>query len=240
VGETPPLVIQIAPPNSDTGTLDLITVSRGAALNPVTPVLLTVPDDFAPFVKWGALADLLSKDGLAADPARALHCEKRWQQGIQIAKTASMVWSARVQNVPIQISALTEADLYDPGWQARSGQPDTMLLTGGGIIALSDVPDSGPYAITVDVVRNAPIPATLSDYLQVGSEVLDSILDYAEALALFKEGYAAVQESEPLLDRFMRAAGVSVSLDLAKTPNLGSLTDQSLQDEKQTPRMAGA
>jgi len=154
------------------------------------------------------------------------------------AKTASVIWAARVQNVPIQIAALTEADDYDQGWQSRSGQPDTLLSTASTLIGFSPVPNTGPYSVTLDLVRNAPVPTALGDFLQVGDEVLENLLDYAEHTALTKEGFPSVQDSMPLLNRFMRAAGVQVGVDTASTPNLSALSGQSYQDEIHTPRMA--
>ncbi len=237
VGETPPLQIQILPPNSDTGTLDLVIVQRGSALNPVTPVLLGVPDDWAWVIRFGAMADLLAKDGLAADPTRAAYCESRWQQGITLAQATSCVWAARLNNIPIQVAALTEADDYDPLWQVRSGRPDTVLLSTGTLIALAGVPDA-IYSVTLDLVRNAPVPTLLTDDLQIGSELFDTILDYAEHVAMTKEGVQGVQDTKPLLDRFMRLAGVRVAIDFASTPNLPALTAQSQQDETHTARLA--
>lgn len=237
VGETPPLQIQIAPPNSDTGTLDLITVSRGAVLDPTFPVLMGVPDDWAWVCRYGAMADLLSRDGLSADPLRAAYYEKRWTQGIEVAKTASVIWDARVLNMPVQVSSLTEADDYDLTWQGRSGSPDTVLLSEGTLFALSPVPPSNLFSVTMDIVRNAPVPATLTDYLQVGPELLDGLLDYAEHVAMSKEGIDAIQTTLPLFDRFMRLAGVNVGIDFASTPNLSTLTGQSQQDEVHTARM---
>ncbi len=239
VGETPPLVIQVAPPNSDTGTLDLVTVSRGASLDPMMPVLMGVCDDWCWVIRCGALADLLSKDGLSMDMARASYFQQRWEQGIQIAKTASVVWDARVLNAAIQVGSLTEADDFDSGWQSRRGQPDTVLVAGGTLIALADVPDAGPYSVTLDLVRNAPIPAS-DQQIPVGEEVFSVLLDLAEHTARSKEGFPDVQETMPLFQRFMRLAGVQVGLDLAQTPNLSALTQQSQQDEIHTARMVGA
>jgi hypothetical protein len=236
VGETPPLVLQIVPGLTDRGTLDLVSVSRGTSLNPSGPVLMGVPDDWTWVVKFGALADLLSKDGLAQDPSRAAYCEARWQQGIEIAKTASTIWAARVNDIPIDMGPLTESDDFDAGWQGRTGSPVTLLTTTGTLLALSPVPDA-VYGITVDAVRNAPVPASLSDFLQVGPELLDTIYDYVVHLAELKEGAPAVKDSQPLLDRFMREAGVTVAIDFASTPNLKPLTDQTRQDEMHTARM---
>lgn len=239
VGETPPLTLQIVPGISDRGVLDIISVNRGAVLNPSGPVVLGVPDDFSWVVKFGALADLLSKDGLAQDPQRSGYCEARWKQGIEIAKTASLVWAARVNDVTVDMGPLTEADDFAFGWQGTPGVPSVLLTTTGTLVGLMNVPN-GVYGVTVDLVRNAPIPVNPGDFLQVGPELLDLLYSYVEHLALLKEGAPAVKDAMPLLDVFMRGAGVEVAIDWASIPNLKPLTDQSQADEIHTARMAGA
>jgi hypothetical protein len=237
VSETPPLTMQLVPPLSDLGILDLVSVNRGAVLNPVTPVALGVPDDFAFVVKFGALADLLSKDGLANDPARAQYAESRYQQGVKIAKTSSVVWSARVNDIPIPIGSLTEADDFLSEWQTVTGRPETLLLSNGTLVALTPVPTAGPFSVTLDIVRNAPVPILLTDYLAIGPEIYDGLLDNAEHLSLVKEGYEAIQSSMPLLERFYRMAGVTIQLETAASPTRELLIKQSTQDETHTARV---
>lgn len=240
VGETPPLMLQIAPVPSDLGNLDILAVERGAVLNPAVGVLLGIPDDWVWVVKWGALADLLSKDGLANDQGRASYCEQRWQQGIEAAKTSSVLWAARVNNIPVQILPVTEADDFNVNWQTGTGMPDTVLSTFSTLFGLSPVPDSAGganYAISVDVIRNTPVPVLPTDFMPVGPELYSIILDYAMHLALVKEGMPAIQNSMDLLQRFYRAANVRIRIDLAQTPNLPALTQQSVLDEAHTERM---
>jgi hypothetical protein len=232
VGVTPPLILQLAPPPVDAGTLDLITVNQGPVLNPSAgPTVLGIPDDWAWVVKFGALADLLSRDGLAPDPVRATYCEQRFRQGITLAKSASIVLAARVNNVPCLIDSIPNADLFSPLWQTVPGQVNQVLTLGHNLVALSPPPGvpigGGSYSIRLDVVRNAPVPIALTDFIQLGSEVLDVITDYAVHLALFKEGGQQTLDSQPLLDRFFRAAQVAVDQNRAAVPNRLALLTQT-------------
>lgn len=60
----PPITLQLAPPALANGTLELLTVNAGAALNPASSAtVLGIPDNLCAAIKWGALSDLLSKDG---------------------------------------------------------------------------------------------------------------------------------------------------------------------------------
>lgn len=47
---------------------------------------LSIPDDFTPFIKYGALADLFGKAGETYDPMRASICESLFQMGVEVTK----------------------------------------------------------------------------------------------------------------------------------------------------------
>jgi len=84
--ETPTLTIQIAPAPDTNGTIELIYVALTTLLDR-SGVNLTVPDEFAPYIKWGILADMLSKVGRGQDLDRAGYCEQRFSEGIALAQT---------------------------------------------------------------------------------------------------------------------------------------------------------
>ena len=239
VGVTPPLTLQFAPPPNAIGTLDTIGVNLGAALNPSTGVLLGIPDDFAWVLKWGVLADLLSPSGPAADPARASLCAQLWQIGIQAAKQAAVVLSAEVNGVAVPTTGLSPSDFFAPAWFTTSGAPNTALVAGHNLLGLDPIPDAnGPYTVTLDVVRNQPVPTLLTDCYFVGGIALTNLLlDYAQFVALFKEGTdQALGAAQGLLQRFLDGCNIGITLDLAVTPDRPPLFDQTQQDEHQVAR----
>lgn len=237
VGVTPPLYAQVIPPPLDSGVLDLCIVQRGAALGltlDTTPTPLGIPNDWAWVVVFGALADLLNRDGLALDPGRGAYAEARWTQGIALASAASVVLTARIDNVICGVAALPDADTFSRSWQTTSGTPRRVLTLGQTLVALAPPPDAGDtdYAITLDVVRNAPVPTASVDYLQIGAEYLDTIYDYAQHLALIKEGGQQLQTSMEILNRFMAAARVQSTWQKALTPQRQALLEQTVQDRR--------
>ncbi len=220
------------------GTLDLVSVSKGSAVNPVVSAPLGVPDDWAWVIKFGALADLLQGDGLALDAERAAYCTKRWEQGIQQATSASVVLDGRINDQPVVIASLADADVYSPLWQLLGGSP-TMLIIAGQTLLASTPPagGGGPYTVTLDVVRNAPVPSADGDILEVGQDIYDAILDYTQHLALFKEGAGQLQTAIALLNRAMTVAGIDLDLQQASQPDRRPLMGQTLQDSTAaTPR----
>lgn len=222
VSATPPLTVQLAPPPLATGVVYALRVLAGAPVVPTNATLtLGIPDDWVWVVKWGALADLLSTDGLSLDSERAAYCEARWQQGLALAKVAPCVLTAKINNQPAQIDLLANADLYSASWQATPGVPTTVLLAGQTSIALSPPVSTGNYSVEVDLIPNMPVPVLQTDYIQVGMDTFDLLLDYAQHVALFKEGAGQIAASQGLLTRFLEAAQLATKHRLRWKPGRG-------------------
>lgn len=194
---SPPITLQLAPPPIASGTLDMLTV-QSLALDPATAAtVLNVPDNLTPAVKWGALADLLSIDGPARDLPRAAFCQQRYEQYVAMGRYLPMVVHAELQGVSTIPVSLQELDSAEPNWMNSSGAPADIALAGWNMLAVNPVPDAnGPYSATLDVIRNAPVPAGDAQQVQIGREQVNMILDYAEHLALFKVGGAEWKATE--------------------------------------------
>ncbi len=234
--DTPPLDLQLVPPPIDDGTLDLVSINKSATLDETVESVLGIPDDWAWVIKWGALADLLSGDGLALDPARAAYCEQRWQQGVDACVRTPVVLNVYHSLTPILTAALNEADKFSPTWQLVPGVPRRLLLAGQNLVASWPPPGAGQGDLTLDVVRNAPVPTDPGDILQIGSDVYDSILDVAQHVALFKQGPGELELAMSLLERAARAAGVELQKQQAEEPERAALMRQQAQDGNAVPR----
>ncbi len=80
----PSLQIQLFPIPDTVGNVEMIVVQRPETLSGCSP--FPIPSIFVPYIKYGVLADLLVKEGEANDPERATYCEKRYQEGIDLAR----------------------------------------------------------------------------------------------------------------------------------------------------------
>lgn len=205
---TPPLTVQLSPAPLAAATLDMLTVSAGSDFTPaVAATVVGVPDDMAWIVKWGAMADLLLKDGPARDPERAKYCEERYQHGVALARLATPIVQARIGSLPLTVCALAELDAYSPGWQSHTAALPTTLATAGmNYIALDPPPNVG-VAVYLDVVQNAPVPSDDADLVQIGREMVSTILDYAVHLAMFKVGGGEWQATTQLMEQFLLMCG---------------------------------
>lgn len=236
VSASPPLTVQLFPPPISSGDLNLITVSSGAALDPANGVVMGIPNDFCWVVKWGALADLLGKDGQAYDPARAAYCEQRWQEGIALARISTSAVQVQIANVPKPIGSLFEQDSYDGNWQNITGTTDECFLAGLNLIGFSKVPD-GAYGVSVDVVRNAPIPSGDGDYLEIGREELEAIILYAQHIASFKMAGDEFEATQQHYQHFFQLAATKNGRLRAAARNFRVLMDRGYHEESQRPRV---
>ena len=187
VAATPPVSLQLGPPPAVVGNLDLVVVQSGPQLS-LGPSVLGVPDDLAWGVKWGVLADLLSRDGQAKDPTRALYCEQRYREAVELAALYPTIVQTAVNGVPVFTGSVFDMDAFANGWQnAPAGTPTAAGLVGRNLLALSPAPANGAQ-VYLDMVVNIPVPVLAGDYLQVPPDVIPAILDYAQHLASFKMG----------------------------------------------------
>jgi hypothetical protein len=207
VVEPAPVVVQVIPVPNLPGSLDLLTISAGAPLNPASGVVLGVPDDFSWVVKWGALCDLLTRDGQASDPLRAQYCQKRWVEGVRLAKLSTTAITGQIDGNNVPINSVFDMDTAYAGWQNNPAtNPSILGLAGMNMLAVADPPNSAPHSIQLDLLRNMPVPVLTTDEIQVGREELDVITDYSEHLAAVKMGGAEFMATMPAYERMVALA----------------------------------
>lgn len=220
VQNDPLLTLQLAPIASILGTVNVVGIQAGFLSDPNLPpdqsldpstasgtgVVLGIPDDFCDIPMWGALYDLLSKDGEAKDEQRASYGLQRWQQGIEIARLAISLMRAEVGGLSVPLSSAWAADHANPQWQNGTGTPTNIITFGYNLIAMTPQPAALTHQVTMDCVINATVPVLDTDFLQVGREHLDPILDYAQHIASFKQGSDEFSATQPLLQHFLEVA----------------------------------
>ena len=235
VAASPPLGMRLAIPPISTGTLELLTVETGTALNPSVGVTMSVPDDLTWVLKWGALADLLGQDGQARDVLRAQYCERRWREGLEIARIYPSVVHTEINGVESKLDSVLDLDSFEPSWQNGTDTPIIAALAGLNLMAFSPVPDD-VFSATVDIVKNTPVPLTDAGFIQVGREEIDVILDYAFHLSLFKSGGAEFAATIPHYERIVRHAAIYNDKLKAAIANVDEMAGRSHRETKQRLR----
>lgn len=232
----PPLTLQLMPVPIDVGKLEFLTVNAGADLNPAVGVLMGIPDNFAWGVKWGALADLLSIQGQPYDPTRAAYCQQRWEEAEEIIRINATVVTAAVDEKMTFVQPVGDLDAFNPTWEVTEGSPTQIASAGLNMICVAPPPDATPYSVSLDVIRNAPVPAVDGDFIQLGREELDAVLDYAQHLAAFKMGGQEFLATIPLYQRFVRQAGIYNDRLRGTSCYLSAMQGQSWSETKVRPR----
>ena len=90
--ETPLLQIQIAPAPSVAGRIGLVYIPTAIDLTGNGEFLI-VPDELEHAIRYGLLADLLSKDGRGRDAERAAYCEDRFELAIEATRLLLKGWA---------------------------------------------------------------------------------------------------------------------------------------------------
>jgi hypothetical protein len=237
VAATEPLKLQLIPPPANTGALHVVLLKNGASLDLSTGVALGIPDNLAWVVKWGAMADLLGKEGKANDAGRARYCETRWQQGIEIARVYSVPLTGFINGAQVGIHSVHELDALRAGWENEAaGTPDIIGVAGVNLIAVAAKPDSGPHSIAFDAVSPAPIPATETGDVQLGREEIDVVLDYAHHIAAFKQGGAEFQQTQRQFENMLRLAVATNERLAAANLHEDEFYDRSLHEPAVRPQ----
>ena len=191
------------------GNYDVVTVKAGPTLSTTAATILGVPDDWSWVVKFGALACLFGQEGLAKDSLRAGYCEQRYQEGLKLMRAASALLEIRINNIPLWVDSVYNADRFNPNWQgAAPGPPTSCYVMGLNLIAFGPPPDAGSYSCSATVVQNAPVPVNAGDYIQVARSDYDSVLDESQHLAMLKAGGAEFLATIPMHQSFLRRAAL--------------------------------
>ena len=237
VAVTPPLSLQLVPSPSANGSVEIISVLNGAVPNVSSGVSLGIPDNLAWIVKYGVMADLLGRESQSRDFARAKYCERRWREGVEIARRYTTVLQAEINGVNKFISSIHDMDTLAPSWQnTAAGTPTEVGIAGLNLIGVSPKPSAVSVSLTMDIVRPAPIPASDSATVQLGPEELNAIVDYAHHIAAFKQGGAEFQATERQYENLLRLANVHRERIAAVTKHLSPLQERTQREEDQRPR----
>jgi|SRR5688572_441461 len=229
----PHVSIRFIPPSIDAGRVHLVVAEAQGVVNG-QGTILGIPDDAAPTLKWGVLADLLNIEK-SHNNRMAEYCEQRWMEGVEALKTSTSVWTSEINGVPVSSTSVAELDSYNPSWQSTLGHPTAVAMAGLDLIALSPVPD-GQYSVLMDLYTKIPVPIASIDFIQVGKELLDTILDYCVHLAAFKQGGDMFASTIPLFSGFQKMAQRYNSRLGAQALLAENIKDQSYKEERRRPR----
>jgi len=218
------------------GSYDVLTVSSGAVSNATLAQLMSVPDDWSFVPKWGALADLLSREANAKDAMRAKYCQERFNQDCQILMNAPATLGLTLNGFPLFVDSVRNGDDFNPNWQGQAAAiPQRCYQSGLNLLGFPN-PDQ-TYSIVWTGVQNAPVPVNPGDFIQIDRGDYDAMIDEAQHIACFKLGGAEFANSVALHNSFLkRAATYNDKIGaMGQFPN--PMRNISQREERRNPRM---
>lgn len=236
---TPLLTMQLGPIPNTNGSLDMLVIKAHNPLIPgFTATTLTIFQDLIPYLLFGAMSTLLSQAGPAYDADRAAYCEERYKEGVALVKQRifTTVFYGELNGIPIPLRSTYDLDFLTPNWTVGTGRPTQMAMEGLNMLVLSPAPDNGTYNVLLDLVQPTPVPVTDDAEVQIGREELNTILDEAEHLSMFKRGGNEFMSTLPLHQAFLQSATEYNDRLRAEAKNFKFLQEQATEEENDRPR----
>ena len=183
-------------------TVQTLAIAGAPDFNPPGGLPLLIPNDWMWVLKFGALADILSKEEEGRDVARAQYCRQRYNEGLELMITMPWLTQATLNGVAVDTPAVVSADRFNYEWQSRSTAFPGLVVGGIDLFAVSPVPTNAT-SVGMMVVRNAPVPANVAtDPIFLPRDAMEAVLKEAQHLALFKAGGQEFTESMQLHREF--------------------------------------
>lgn len=202
-GIEPPLTMEMTPAPANPGAVEMLTVETQAALSALSTTTLYVPQDCVPSLAWGAIADLLNSNAEAQDVTRAKYADMRFEQMCEFMAVYPFVLGARVGGIDTFVCSVEALDQYNPAWRTPVAQQLVVAFAGQNLICF---PTTTTQNIAILVNGSAQLPSVAGDYVQIGNEFIDPVLDLAQHEASFKMGGSDFTATLPLYQNFLRAA----------------------------------
>lgn len=231
--ELAPLILQMYPPPVNAGTLEAVTVDSLLVdiTNPAST--FNIPDEWAYAIKYAALEEILTGGNQIIDPMRAQYAAQRYSQAVTFAKDARSIIRLTVNGNPLPIDSLAAIDAGCSYWRNQTGMPQMAGIMYDFAVMNPGVADQ-TYGIGADLVTPAPLP-TLNQYIPVGEENLQDIIDYTVNYLMLKCGGTEFKSTMGLLDNFQRAMSTRKGVNAAKIRYFEPLFGQWQKEEMLRP-----
>jgi len=192
-------------------TVQALTIAGAQDFNPPGGLPLLIPDDWMWVLKFGALADILSKEEEGRDVARADYCRKRYTEGVKLMTRMPWLTQALIDGVAVDSQAVAAADRFNYEWQSRSTAFPEIVVGGIDLFAISPVP-TATVSVGMTVVQNAPVPGnTPTSPVFLPRDVMEAVEKETQHLALLKMGGSEFTESIKLHQEFEQFCAITRS-----------------------------
>jgi hypothetical protein len=143
----------------------------------------------------------------------------------------SYITRVECNQTPLNVSSLWDLDYGQPTWEsdvATSGnQPNAWAPCGVNLFALWPASFAGGESLVAFGVTTAPVLTSVG-FIDLGQSDIETILDYAEHIAQFKEGGQEFEASQLWLSEFLKESSArnAILQNSAKWRNWLGLSDR--------------
>ena len=109
---------------------------------------------------------------------------------------------------PLMQSSIMSWDKGYPSWEGQPSTPQEWAPIGISLIAIRPADYAGANTLMIDGLASAPTLINAGDFIDIGAEELNSLVNYCQYLATFKEGGAEFESGLALYKSFLKAASV--------------------------------
>lgn len=155
---------------------------------------------------WNAMAGFWKTRATATTTANV--------QWVTVPSTLTFSTRVEIASVPLHKVSLFEMDAAVPGWELQKTN------TGGNVptsikfwmpaglkkIAIWPLDAAGGTTLTFDGVAQTPVLVNDTDFIDIGSEELNTLIGYTLHILAFKSGGEYFAKTRPMLDAFRKAA----------------------------------
>lgn len=160
----------------------------------------------------------------------------------------SYILRVEVDEVPMGSTSLYDLDYGQPTWESETCDsasiPQVFAPVGFNWFALWPASFAGGESLIAEGVTPAPVLASLApaDFVNLGQDELEMILDYAGHIAQFKEGGQEFEASQQVFKEFLKEAGSrnAVLMKSSQFRKFMGLTDQKKRPMRSETERAGA
>lgn len=184
-------------------TAQVLAIEGGPLLDPPGGNPLLIPNDWAWVLKYGTMADVLSKEEEGRDITRAAYCRQRYDEGLKAMSKLPWMTQALVNGLPVDIIAVASADRFNYEWQANATAFPGLVLGGVDLYSVAPYPTT-TISLSLTVVQNAPVPANAPTApIFLPRDAFDAVINETVHIALLKMGGAEFTESMALHKEFI-------------------------------------
>lgn len=235
-----PNEIKLYPIPQLTGKLKLISVNGiSGETELTTDLIINLPNNLVPYLRYGVEQHIFSKDGLLNDPARAEYCKKRWEEGLAIGRVYTSILTTKANGIAIATDTLTNLDNFveNNELEQTDAPPSILGLAGFNIFEIDTLPSAVVNSILLMIQQNAPLPINDIDKINIDQSYIECMANYVVHLLQFKSGIADIAATASYLTNFQKLA-----LNFNKRLQLRGITFENLvgktkAEEKQAPRL---